>query len=91
MPAPQVAAQEARLGEAEVHALAQRTDGDPGAHALAAAPEVPLGDAQVEDELVDRRIAGAERQFARGLLLDLHLQARAVRSRARHFVDGRRP
>lgn len=54
----EVAAQEARLREAEVDLLAERTDRDPRAQALAAAAEVPLGDAEVEDQLVDRRVAG---------------------------------
>src|SRR5690606_34961239 len=75
---PDVASHEARLGEAEIDLLAQRSPLEAGDEVLSAPTEVALRNAKIDDKRVDRTKAGPDRQFASGLLGDLNLQRRPV-------------
>ena len=83
----EVAVEEARLGEAQVDLQALERAGQPQAQELAVAQQVALGDADVADDALARRVAGAERELTRGLLDQLDIEDDAVRRRAGAAFD----
>ena len=81
------AAQEARLGEAQIELLALLAGRRAQAQELPAAAQIALGDRDVEQEAFGRRIARRERQFAGRLLFDRDRDHGTVRLRAVGIFD----
>ncbi len=86
----QVAIEEARLGKAQVHLHALLRARQAQAQELAFAHEVALGDAHVADDALAGGVAGTERQLARGLLDEVHVEDYAVGRRTRPALDVHR-